>query len=331
MNETTMARCRFPFTVQFLRPLLQMLLPLMLLGAAQAQDYPSKPIRFIVGPGPDLLARLVGEKLSASWGQPVVVDQRPAAGGVVAGDAVAKSPPDGYMLLLSTGSYTINSALRVKSPYDFTRDLMPVSLMATLPFVLVVNPSLPVHTLPELIAMAKAKPGSLNYASSGIGTPAHLAGEMLKQMAKIDVLHVAYKGAAPAVTDVMGGQVQMSFVPAPTALPLVKTGKLRAIAVSSPKRYFALPEVPTVAEQGYPDFAVVGWNGLHLPAKTPPAIVQKLHQEVARILRLADVKERAAEAGFEPVGSTPEEFERFVRADIERATAVIQAAGIRAE
>jgi tripartite-type tricarboxylate transporter receptor subunit TctC len=311
--------------------------PLLALAAASialptsAQTYPDKPIRIIVGPGPDLLARLVGEKLQAAWGQAVIVDQRPAAGGVVAGDAVAKSPPDGSTLLLSTGSYTINSALRVKSTYDFSTDLKPVTLMATLPFVLVVNMALPVHSVPELVVLAKAKPGVLNYASSGVGTPAHLAGEMLKLMAKIDVLHVAYKGAAPAVTDVMGGQVQMSFVPAPTALPLIKAGKLRAIAVSSPKRYFALPDVPTVAEQGYPDFAVVGWNGLHVPAKTPPAILQKLQQEVARIMSLPDVKERAAAAGFEPVGSSTEEFERFVRADIERATAVIKAAGIQPE
>ncbi|MDB6001236.1 MAG: tripartite tricarboxylate transporter substrate binding protein [Rhizobacter sp.] len=300
--------------------------------AAWAQDdYPGKSIRFIVGPGPDILARMVGEKLQQTWTQAVVIDQRPAAGGIVAGDAVAKAPPDGYTLLLSTGSYTINSALRVKSPYDFTKDLMPVSLMATLPFILVVSSTLKVHSLRDLVEFARARPGTLNFASSGNGTPAHLAGEMLKQMAKIDILHVPYKGAAAGVTDVMGGQVQMMFVPAPTALQLVETGRLQALAVSSPKRYFALNKVPTVAEQGYPDFAVVGWNGIHLPAKTPTAVADKLNREVARILRLPDVRERAMAAGFEPIGSTSDEFKAFVAADIARATAVIRAGNIQAE
>jgi tripartite-type tricarboxylate transporter receptor subunit TctC len=296
---------------------------------AQAQDYPSKPIRLIVGPGPDILARIVGEKLTAAWGQPVVVDQRPAAGGVVAGDAVAKAAPDGYTLLLSTGSYTINSALRVKAPYDFQRDLAPVSLMATLPFILVVHPDTPIHSVKELVAQAQAQPGKLNYASSGNGTPSHLSGEMLKQLARVDIVHVAYKGAAPALTDVLAGQVQMSFLPAPTALPLVKSGKLRAIGVSSPKRYSGLPDVPTIAEQGYPDFSVVGWNGIHVPAKTPPAIIDKLNRELAAIVRQPDAREKAAGAGFETVGSTREEFDAFAKTDIAKATAVIKAGNIQ--
>lgn len=300
-------------------------------ASAWAQDYPSKPIRLIVGPGPDILARIVGENLSAAWKESVIVEQRPAAGGVVAGDTVAKAPPDGYTLLLSTGSYTVNSALRAKSPYDFQRDLAPVSLMATLPFILVVNPAVPAQSLRELIALAKAQPGKLNYASSGNGTPSHLAGEMLKQMAKVDIAHIAYKGAAPAVVDVVGGQVEMSFLPAPSALQMVKTGKLRAIAVSSPSRYAPLPDVPTVAEQGYPDFAVVGWNGIHVPAKTPQAVIEKLNREIATILRQPNAHERAVAAGFEVVGSTREEFDAFVRADIARASAVIKAGNIQAE
>ncbi|MDB5957963.1 tripartite tricarboxylate transporter substrate binding protein [Ramlibacter sp.] len=298
---------------------------------AAAQDYPNRPIRLIVGPGPDILARIVGDKLGAALGQPVVVDQRPAAGGVVAGDAVAKAPADGYTLLLSTGSYTVNSALRSKSPFDFQRDLAPVSLMATLPFILVVPPSLPAHNVRELVALAQAQPGKLNYASSGNGTPSHLSGEMFKQMARVDIAHVAYKGAAPALNDVLAGQVQLSFLPAPTALPLVKAGRLRAIAVSGPQRYFALPDVPTVAEQGYPEFAVVGWNGIHAPARTPPAIIDKLNREIAAILRQPDAKERAAGAGFETVGSTREQFEAFVKADIARAAAVIKAGNIQAD
>jgi tripartite-type tricarboxylate transporter receptor subunit TctC len=292
-------------------------------GGAAAQDFPSRPTRFIVGPGPDALARIVSQKLAESWGQAVYVDIRPAAGGIVAADTVAKAAPDGYTLLLSTGSYTINSVLQPKAPYDFVKDLTPVTLIATLPFVLVVNPSVPVHSVKELVAMAKAQPGKLNFASAGNGTPPHLAGEMLKQMAHIDMVHVAYKGAAAGVNDVMGGQVQMMFVPAPTALQLVKSGKVRAIAVSSPKRYAGLPDVPTVAESGYPDFAVVGWNGVHVAAKTPPAIVAKLATEIARIMHLPDAREKAEAAGFEPVGSSREEFDAFVKADIARSTKVI--------
>ena len=302
---------------------------LLLPTASFAQTYPDKPIRIIVGPGPDALARIVGERLTESWGQSVVVDQRPAAGGIVAGDAVAKAAPDGYTLLLSTGSFTINSVLQAKAPYDFQRDLTPVSLMATLAFVLVVNPAVPANSFKELVAMARAQPGKLNYASAGNGTPPHLAGEMLKQMAKIDMQHVPYKSAAAGITDVAGGQVQMMFVPAPTALPLIKGGRVRPLAVSSPQRYAGLPDVPTVSEEGLPDFSIVGWNGLHAPAKTPPAIIEKLSREVMSIMRQRGALERAMAAGLEPVGSTQEEFIAFQRRDIARATAVIKAANIQ--
>jgi tripartite-type tricarboxylate transporter receptor subunit TctC len=303
---------------------------LLALGsAASAEDFPSRPTKIIVGPGPDALARIVAQKLGESWGHPVIVEQRPAAGGIVAADSVAKSPPDGYTLLLSTGSYTINTILQPKSPSDFERDLAPVALIATLPFVLVVNPNVPVHSLKELVELAKAKPGKLNYASSGKGTPPHLAGEMLKQMANINIVHVPYKGAGPGVIDVAGGQVEMMFVPAPAGLPMIGAGKLRAIAVSSPKRYPGLPDVPTVAEQGYPDFTVLGWNGIHVAAKTPQPIVDKLAVELARIMHMPDAQEKARAAGFEPAGSSRKDFEAFVRADIARAAKVIKAGNIQ--
>ncbi len=266
---------------------------------ACAQDYPNKPIRIIVGPGPDVLARLVGVKLTQAWGQQMIIDQRPAAGGIVAADAVAKAAPDGYTLLLSTGSFTINSALNTKLSYDFLRDLAPVTLMATIPFILVVRADSHIHSLKELVEAARAQPGKLNYASAGNGTPPHLAGEMLKQMAKIDMVHVPYKGVGPAITDLLGGQVQVMFAVAPAGLPQVKAGKLRALAVSSPKRYAPLPDVPTVAELGYPDFQVVGWNGLHAPAKTPAAIIEKLNHEIAAILASPRKSEESAlAAGF---------------------------------
>ena len=302
---------------------------LAMMSAANAQEYPVKPIHVFVGPGPDILARIVGEKLGETLGQAVVVELRPAAGGIVAADTVVKAAPDGHTLLLSTGSYTINSVLQPRLPYDFARDLTPITLMATLPFVLVVHPAVPAGGLKDLVAMARTKPGGLNYASSGNGTPPHLAGELLKQLANINVVHVPYKGAAPAVTDVAGGQVQMMFVPAPAALPLIRSGKLRAIAVSSPQRYRGLPEVPTVAEQGFPDFAIVGWNGLHAPARTPSAVIDRLNREVARIMRLREVQERAFAAGFESVGSSIAEFDVFQKQDIARAGNIIKAGNVQ--
>jgi tripartite-type tricarboxylate transporter receptor subunit TctC len=296
---------------------------------SNAQSYPDKPIKIIVGPGPDNLARITGEKLTGEWGQPVIVDSRPAAGGIVAGDFVAKAPADGYTLLLSTGSFTINSVLQPKMPYDFQKDLTPVSLLATLPFILVANSNSSIKSVKDLIANAKSQPGKLNYASSGNGTPAHLAGEMLKQMTGIDIAHIPYKSAAAGVTDVLGGQVNVMFVPAPSALPFIRSNQLRALAVSSPKRYSLLPEVPTVAEEGYPNFAIVGWNGINAPAKTPPNVVEKLNKEFVKIMRQKDVQEKAIAAGFEPIGSSVEEFTQFLKRDISRSLEVIKTGNIQ--
>jgi tripartite-type tricarboxylate transporter receptor subunit TctC len=214
-------------------------------------------------------------------------------------------------------------------PYDFQKDLTPVSLLATLPFILVANSNSPIKSVKDLITNAKSQPGKLNYASSGNGTPAHLAGEMLKQMTGIDIAHIPYKSAAAGVTDVLGGQVNVMFVPAPSALPFIRSNQLRALAVSSPKRYSLLPEVPTVAEEGYPNFAIVGWNGINAPAKTPPNVIEKLNKEFVKIMRQKDVQEKAIAAGFEPIGSSVEEFTQFLKRDISRSLEVIKTGNIQ--
>lgn len=293
-----------------------------------AQEYPAKPIRLVVGPGPDALARAVSQKLTDAWGQQIVIDQRPGAGGSIAADIVAKARGDGYTLLLATGSHTINAALQ-KQSYDLVGDFRAVSLVGSVPFILVVHPSMLVHSVRELIDLARAKPGALNYGSAGNGTPPHLAGEMLKTLAGINLLHVPYKTAAQAMIDVLGGQPQLMFAVAPVGLPQVKAGKVRGIAVSTAQRSRMAPDLPTVAEAGVPGFDVIGWNGVLAPAGTPPAIVNKLYVELEKALKLPDVVQRLAATGFEPVGSTPVTFADFVRKDIERWARVIRDAGIR--
>jgi tripartite-type tricarboxylate transporter receptor subunit TctC len=293
-----------------------------------AQDYPVKPIRFVVGPGPDALARTVGQKLTDAWGQQIVIDQRPGAGGSIAADIVAKARGDGYTLLLATGSHTINAALQ-KQSYDLVRDFSAVSLVGSVPFILVVHPSLPVHSVKELIDLARAKPGELNYGSAGNGTPPHLAGEMLKTLTGIKLVHVPYKTAAQAMVDVLSGQPQLMFAVAPVGLPQVKAGRVRGIAVSTAQRSRMAPDLPTVAESGVPGFDVIGWNGVLAPAGTPSAVVKKLHSGLDSALKLPDVVTRLAATGFEPVGSTPEAFADFVRTDIARWTRVIRDAGVK--
>lgn len=300
-------------------------------GMAAAQGYPTKPIRFIVGPGPDVLARLVGQKLTDAWGQQVVVDQRPGAGGIIAAETVSKATPDGYTLLLTTGSYTINHSLYAKLPYDLLRDLAPVSLLASIQFLLVVNPSLPAKSVDELLQLARARPGQLNCASSGTGTTAHLGCEMLKNLGKINIVHVPYKGIAPALTDVVGGQVQMMFAVMQAGLPQVRSGKLRALGVSGAKRSLAVPDLPTIAESGVPDFAFDSWNGVHVPAKTPKTVIAKLNAELVKSVKRPEMRERMLGLGLEPVGSTPEEFAVFVKADIAKWAKVIKESGVRPE
>jgi tripartite-type tricarboxylate transporter receptor subunit TctC len=290
-----------------------------------------KSMRIVVGPGPDILARIIAEKLAEIYSIPVIVEQKPAAGGIVAGDTVAKSPPDGTNLLLTTGSFTINSILQTASPYQFKRDLAPVSLLATLPFILVVNSNSPFQNLQSLITYAKNNPDKLNYASAGNGTPPHLSGEMLKQISGISMTHIPYKSAAAGMTDLLGGQVDLMFVPAPTALPMIKSEKLKALAVSGTKRYEALPQIPTVAELGYPQFSMLGWNGIHVPSKTSKKTIEQLNINLVKILNMPDVQSKAQSAGFDLIGSSVEEFNQFVNQDLEKISKVIKLVNIRAD
>ena len=259
------------------------------------------------------------------------MEQRPGAGGIIAAEGVAKSPPDGYTLLLSTGTYTTIPSLYSKVPYDFVKDLQPVTLLATLPFLLVAHPSLPVKNVQELVQLARARPGKLNYASSGNGTTAHLAGEMLKSMAKINLVHVPYKGTVPGVTDLVAGQVDVMFAIIQSSLPYVKAGRLRALGVSSAKRTSSAPEVATIAEAGVPGYEFISWNGIHAPAAASKAVVGKLNAELLKVIALPDVKERMSGLGMEVAGGTPESFGALVQSDIAKWAKVIRAAGIRLE
>jgi len=299
--------------------------------AGAAAKFPGKPIRFVLGPSPDLLPRLVGQKLSEIWGQQVIVDPRPAANGLVAAEAVAKSTPDGYSWLLSTGTFVVDNCLNANLPYHLMRDFAPVTLMATLPFVLVVHPSVPATSVAELINVARARPGQLNYASTGNGSTAHLATEMFKNMAGVDLVHVPYKSVPAALIDVAGSQVQVMFAAAQAGLPQVRSGRLRALAVSGPKRSLAAPEIPSVAESGLPGFEVVGWNGVHVPAQTPRPLIDQLNRDIVGVLKLPDVNERMVASGFDPAATTVAGFDEFVRANYARYAKIIKDAGIRAE
>lgn len=295
-------------------------------AAAQSPAYPVKPIRLIVGPGPDSLARLFGQKLTEAWGQPVIVDQRGGGGGTISAEAVAKAPPDGYTLLLATGTHAINP-LVYKTAYDIVRDFEPVTLLGSTPFVLAVNPSVPAHSVAELIALAKARPGKLNYGSGGNGTPPHLATELFKSMAGVDIVHVPYKTVAAAITDLIAGQVQVMFTVGPAGLPQVKAGRIRGLAVSTARRSSFAPDLPTVAESGMPGFDVVAWNGVLAPAGTPKPVITKLHDAIIAAMREPDVRSRMAGLGFEPVGDTPEQFGEFLKADVARWAKVVKASG----
>ncbi len=322
--------------MELLRPLAAcLLLSLPLAAFAQADTFPNKPIRIVVpfppGGATDMVARLIATKMSEKWGSPVLIDNRAGAGGNVGSDIVAKSAPDGYTLVMGvTGSHAINTSLYSKMPYDPVADFVPISQVAVVPNVIVVHPSVPASTLAELVALAKREPGKLNYASLGNGTAAHLGMEMLKSAAGIDITHVPYKGSAPAVSDLLAGQVQLMVDGLPSALPHVKAGKLRAIAVTSLHRAPTLPDLPTVAES-YPGFYADAWSGLFAPKGTPQFVVDKLSAEVQRILRLPDVREKLAALGAEPVGSTQAEFAAHVKREIAKWAQVVKTSGAKVD
>ncbi|MDB5883519.1 MAG: hypothetical protein JWP43_3397 [Ramlibacter sp.] len=303
-------------------------------GPAFAETFPSKPIKLIVGFPPgginDIVARVVGQKLSESLGQPVIIDNRAGAGGTIGADLVAKAKPDGYTLLLGSVSNIAMAPSQYKAlPYDPVKDFTPVALLASAPNILVVNPSLPVKSVKDLIALAKQKPGQLSYASAGNGTSNHLTVELLKVLADIDLVHIPYKGDTPAITDVIGGQVPMMFPTLPVALPQIKSGKLRAIAVSSAKPTSLMPGVPTVAESGgLPDFEVSVWVGILAPAGTPKDIAERLSAELTRIVRLPEVKEKLASLGAEPATMDPAQFAGYIKSETAKWSKVAQAAKI---
>ncbi|MBI2296612.1 MAG: tripartite tricarboxylate transporter substrate binding protein [Betaproteobacteria bacterium] len=303
---------------------------------ARAAEYPLRPIRVIVpfpaGGNADLLARIMAQKMSEAWKQTVVVDNRAGAAGIIGAEAVARAAPDGHTLLMgTTGTLTTNPAVYSKLPYDSLRDFAPVSNFADSPFLLVAHPSLPVRTVKEVIALAKARPGQLHYASFGPGSSAHLVGEMLRSTARIEIVHVAYKGGPPALADLIGGHIEMMFNLLPIVVPHVKSGRLRAIAVTASKRAPALPEVPTFAEAGIPDFEAGSWYGVLAPAGTPKEIIAKLSSEISRILSLADVRQRLAAEGAEPIGNTPEQFAEQIRRDLARWAKIARDARVRVQ
>ncbi|MET3383762.1 MULTISPECIES: tripartite tricarboxylate transporter substrate binding protein [Variovorax] len=306
-------------------------IPLALAGAAllmggvsaQAQAWPAKPVRLVVSYPPggtvDAVARIVAPKLSAKLGQPVVIDNRGGAGGAIGGDLVAKSSPDGYTVLLDASNHAQNPALR-KMPFDTLRELAPVSLLVKVPNVLVVNPSAPMKNVADLIAQAKAKPGGINYASSGNGSAQHLAGELFASMAGVQMTHVAYKGGGPALTDVMSGHVPVFFASMASSLPFIQSGKLRALAVTGKAHAPALPQLPTVAQAGLPGYEVYEWNAVFVPAGTPAPVVERLSKELAATLKDPEVRGRLEALGAEVIGSSPAELDGFRRAEITKWT-----------
>jgi tripartite-type tricarboxylate transporter receptor subunit TctC len=311
-------------------------LTMLVSAVAFGQAYPTRPIRLVVpssaGAGvTDIMARLIGHRLSESLGQQIVVDNRPGASGILGSDVVAKAAPDGYTLLIANVSFIVNPYLYSKMPYDPLTDFLPVTMVNSAPLQLVVHPSVPANSVAELVAYAKSRPGQLNYGSGGLGSTPYLAAELFKSISGIDVVHVPYKGGAPALTELVGGQLTFMIENVPGTMPFVKSGKLRALAITSPQRSPLAPELPTMIEAGVPGYEMSGWNGIFAVKGTPPEIVAKLNAELVKILRAPDMKEQMAALGAEPVGDTPEELRAFLKADMARWGKIIQEKGIRPE
>jgi tripartite-type tricarboxylate transporter receptor subunit TctC len=309
---------------------------LVLAAPLQAQTYPSRPIRFIVpfaaGAGVlDIMARLVGQHLGTATGQQVVIDNRPGAGGNVGAEVAAKATPDGYTMLMGAVALVVSPYLYAKLPFDPLTDLVPVTQVNSAPLMLVVHPSLPVKSVAELITYAKARPGQLNYGSGGVGATPFLATELFKSMAGIDVVHVPYKGGAPALADLVAGQLSFMIENVPGTLPLVRDGKLRALAITSRQRLALVPELPTMEEAGVTGYEMIGWNGIFVPKATPPEIVTRLNAELVKVLRSAEVGEQLARLGAVPVGDSPQQFGTFVKAESARWGKIIKDLGIKPE
>ena len=299
-------------------------------GGGTAANYPTKPIRWVTGGGPDAMARILGQKFTEAWGQQIVIEERGGGGGMMSADLVSRATADGYTLLLATGTHTI-SPNYFKTSYHMERDFAPVSLLGVITFILCVHPSLSVKSVDELLALAKARPGEINYTSGGTGSPAHIITELLRLRTAINVVHVPYKTVGQAVIGLLGNQAQFMFVVSPASVPQIKAGRLRGLAVTTLKRSSAVPDLPTMVEAGVPDFDAAAWNGMLVPAKTPRDIINKLQAESARSLRLPDVQEKITALGFEAVGGTPAEVAKFLKAELDKWARVAKATGAKAE
>ncbi len=302
---------------------------------AWAQAYPAKPVRIVVpfppGGTSDILARTIGPGLTKEWGQPVVVDNRPGAAGNIAAEHVARSPADGYTLFITTvGIHAIHPSLYAKLPFDAIRDFTPVTNLVMLPTVLTVHPSIPARSVKELIALAKKRPGDLSYSSAGSGSQPHLTAELFKTMTKVDLLHVPYKGAAQQLTDLVAGHVALTFATAPSAVPYIKSGQMRAIGVSSGKRAAALPDVPTISET-VPGYEAVGWNGMMAPASLPAPVLEKIHATVVKVFGMPDIRNRMVSLAADPITTTPAEFGAYIKAEIGKWAKVVKDSGAKAE
>ena len=300
---------------------------------AAAQTYPNRPIRLVVpsspGGGTDITGRIVANKLSEQLGQQVVVDNRAGAGTIIGIEIAAKAPPDGYTLLMGLSTLAINPSMYAKLPYDALRDLAPISLAVLSPNILTVHPSVPAKTVKEFIALAKAKPGTITFGSAGQATSPHLSGELLKVLAKIDIVHVPFKGSGQSVISSISGEIAANFPSVPTAIPYIKAGKLRGLGVTMAKRTAALPDVPSIAEAGVPGYEATQWVGMLAPAGTPRPIIDRLNQEMVKLLKSPEVRDRLIADGTDPAPTTPEEFGAYIKSETEKWTKVIKAAGIK--